>query len=192
MNKMKSQFAIATLLFAFLLPLAKADTLVIDIFDVNSYDLYGDPSNEVYLIDMAGLLGLPSGTPLHVTGVAWDVSIASQGASWLSEAAVEIADTDVLGGITLTPANDTASPGTMQFSSTMVDLVAGGLDFMLGDGVLRLEFFELYDDAADSVDAVWNGSIEIEATAAVVPLPATAWLLLSAVIPLLRSRRRKQ
>lgn len=192
MNKMKSQFAIATLLFAFLLPLAKADTLVIDIFDVNSYDLYGDPSNEVYLIDMAGLLGLPSGTPLHVTGVAWDVSIASQGASWLSEAAVEIADTDVLGGITLTPANDTASPGTMQFSSTMVDLVAGGLDFMLGDGVLRLEFFELYDDAADSVDAVWNGSIEIEATAAVVPLPATAWFLLSAVIPLMRSRRRKQ
>lgn len=169
--------------------IAQADTLVVDILDVNSYDLYDDPSNEFFLIDVAGLLNLPSGTALHVNGIGWDVTIATVGASWLSEAALEITDSSASIGVSLAPGGATAAPGTSNFSSPVVDLVAAGLDFWLPDGLMLLQFYESYDDVPDSIDAIWNGSLEISTTPTVVPIPAAAWLLLSALLLLARRRR---
>jgi hypothetical protein len=63
----------------------------------------------------------------------------------------------------------------------MSDLVASGLDFVVGaDGILRVEFAESFDDVPNAADANLSGSLTFiytPAGATAVPEPA-AWAMM--------------
>jgi hypothetical protein len=92
-------------------------------------------------------------------------------------------DTDQTTGVFFTPGFANANPGTGTDASS-ANLVDLGLDFQVGaDGILRLEFFEDFDDASVSPDGVWNFGTITFTTDAVdpptgdVPEPASGLLM---------------
>ncbi len=149
-----------------------------DVAGVHSWDLLGDPSNEVYVFDVAAAIGAGSGNPASMNGIGWDVTIQALGASWMSEASVYFDDTIAPDyyGLFLTPGAGYSYPGTGTFSSGgILKLSDYGIpDVVLPDGKLRLEFYEGFDDVADGIDANWlSGALFIQA----VPEPASLALL---------------
>lgn len=91
------------------------------------------------------------------------------------------------------------NPGTGSYANSL-DLVAAGLSFNVGaDGILRLEFYENFDDA-DGADGIWNfGTFTFNTDADAptvpgtdVPEPATG-MLMGAGLALIgyTARRRK-
>lgn len=114
----------------------------------------GDPSNSVVTLDI--------GVGNELLGVAADATVTAHSPSWLSEAAVmfsssELDDPDA---IYLT-VSDTGSSGTETVSTEGVLYFA---DYGLpnipvdGDGILRLEWFEDFDDSSIDPDATWADS----------------------------------
>ncbi|MFK8029499.1 MAG: hypothetical protein AB8G18_04625 [Gammaproteobacteria bacterium] len=173
---------------------ASAAIVDVDVTGVNSWDVQGDADNEILTIDLAAELGLASGTSVTISGVGWDVSLQAEGLSWLSEPTVSIN-----GEIIISPGFGDDGPGdnleTAYSSGGILSLFDNGLDdVVLADGILVLEFFEGYDDIADTVDAVWtSGNLSFDATATQVPLPAALPLLATGLAGLFfgGARRRK-
>ena len=62
--------------------------------NVTSVDGYGDPNNVVFNIDMG--LVFPGYGNFTVTSVGWDVTLTANSPSWLSEMAVELAESTTL------------------------------------------------------------------------------------------------
>ncbi len=128
----------------------------LDMTGIQSWDLLDDPDNII--------IDLNIGAGNTMTGVSFDVGIATVGASWLSEADVTFSDSTGSAdpnAITVTPGAGNDASGDMEFSSAGVidfsdnalpDIVAGG------DGILRLQFSESFDDNADAVDADWRNA----------------------------------
>lgn len=112
---------------------------------IDSWDLQGDADNIVMNFDI--------GAGNQVTGISFDVGIASVGASWCSEADVFFTDSGLTTGVILTPGVAETNPCDLDFTSggvddvTMFNVIAGA------DGMLRIEFAESFDDVADAVDA---------------------------------------
>ncbi len=150
----------------------------IDLTGVQSWDGLSDPSNTVLLIDVAAAVGLASGSAVSITGFGYDLSIMTVGGSWLSEARMYFDDNIApdLTGLFLTPGFATGSSGTASYNSGGLTKLAdvGIGDILLADGILRLEFYEGFDDAADAVDANWAGTVSVQAT----PAPAGTFALL--------------
>lgn len=163
---------------------SSADLLFIDITGKQSWDLYGDASNTVITNNI--------GANSHVTGIGYDVSLSTVGNSWLSEAAISFEDSTTAVGVWLTPGVGDDMTGSANYSSGgIVDLVGLGLDFTVGgDGILRSEFFEHFDDVSDSVDGNWTqGVLTVEYTP--VPEPGTMIALGLGASALLARKRRK-
>ena len=160
----------------------------IDVTGIESWDPVTDPSNTVLVIDVAAALGLPSGTPVTMNGIGWDVTITTNAPSWLSEARVYFDDNVApdLTGLFLAPGINDSFSGTGTYSSGgIIKLADAGIpDIPLPDGNLRVEFFESFDDFADGVDAVWAGTITVQA----VPEPGALSLLALAGLALIRRR----
>jgi hypothetical protein len=97
--------------------------------------------------------------------------------------------------VNLTPGVGDDSPGTQAYSSGgVVDLVGLGLDFTVdADGVLRMEFFESFDDFADDWDGIWeSGSLTIRVEdERVVPEPSLYALLLLGLAGVAGASRRR-
>lgn len=119
-----------------------------------SWDAIDSPNNVVVELDI--------GAGNVVTGSSFDVSIASNGASWCSEATVLMSNSDGSGdpnGILLAPGTGEDASCDLEFSSGgVIDFAANGLPNIEpnADGILRLEFHEGFDDAADEIDAFWG------------------------------------
>lgn len=141
----------------------------INITGKRSFDSLGDPMNDTASSDLGTLLGTPGG-PVRVTGIGWNATIETVGASWLSEAVIDFSGAVFL---TMGIGDDFPSPaGGTNYSSPIVDLVGLGLDFVVGNGVLDLEFFESFDDNLNALDATYlNGSLDIQFEVAQPPQP---------------------
>lgn len=161
-----------------------AQIIPFDVTGIQSGDLPGAPINQVFFVNI--------GAGNAVNGLGWDVVLTAFGLSWRSEIRVLVTDSTGLGGFNLAPGTDASPGGPTAYSSggqilklanySIPDVVA------LGDGLIRLEFFESYDDVAGAFDGIWNsGSLFLQTT---VPTPASAGLLGLAGVGLLGRKRR--
>lgn len=130
--------------------------LVLDISGEESWDSLNDPSNTV--------LEVPLGAGAAMTGIGWDVNLATVGASWLSEARFYFDGSDQdLTGLFLTPGAGNNAPGVAHFSNPVIDLTDVGIPDIpiLADGTLYIQLFESFEDIPDGVDANWNNPSEL-------------------------------
>lgn len=166
-----------------------------DVSGIESIDGAGSPGNTVVALDLASALGFAAGTPLTFNGIAWDVNLTAGldpgGASWLSEISIYFDDNVAPDGtgLFISPGAGNDAPGTGDFFQPAIKLADVGIgDIALPDGVLRMEFFEGYDDAP-GIDGIWNsGSVWLQ-VAEVVPTPGSAAVL--GLGGLAMSRRRR-
>jgi len=130
---------------------------VIDMTGIESWDLLDDADNIIVDVNI--------GQGNAVTGISWDVGIATVGMSWLSEATFLIsnssgsADPNAIG---VNPGAGEDASGDMQFSSGgVVDFATNGLPNIAAgaDGIIRLQFFESFDDNLDAIDANWSNAV---------------------------------
>jgi hypothetical protein len=149
--------------------------------DIPSVDLEGAGGN--FVAD----LGIGAGT---IHGVGWDTTQMAISPSWLSEQTVSFANAGDAPGLYLTPSPDAVS-GTMSYSSGgLIDLEGAAIpDVVIGSGVLRLEFFETFDDFAGDTDGFWLEGSTITLDYAIVPAPGAIALLGLGGLASIRRRR---
>lgn len=150
-----------------------AAPLVVNLNGVDSVGEIGDPDNTVLTYDI--------GANSLITGISYDFNVTAYSPSWLSELGLAFTNSKGTDGVVFNPGVGLISSGTRTFSDS-VDLTEYGLAFNVGaDGILRLEFYEDYDDLFVYPDGRWNfGTITFEYTPEAVnavPEPATALLL---------------
>ena len=138
-----------------------------------SFDGFGTPGNDLVSTDLGALVGTPGG-PVRVTGIGWDTTVETVGFSFASEAGIDFNNQVALhvgaGDNIPTP------PGGIAYTSGgIVDLIGLNLDFVTGNGILDLEFYEDFDDNPGDVDARYlNGALNIQFEAALPVQPPVA------------------
>ncbi len=150
---------------------AHSDTTAVDVTGAISYGLEGAAGNTTKIITLA-----PNA---HVTAVGWAVSLTAYSGSWLTDMKVSLLESTGALGVNLTPGYADNFAGTASYSSFgTVDLVGIANDFYVGsDGMLKVQFFEDFNDLA-AADGIWNsGLITVVYSVAAVPEPST-WLTL--------------
>lgn len=167
--------------------------VTLDIGGANSWDPIFDPSNDVFAIDLAAAIGLPSGSPVTMTAVGWNTFLTTVGESWGREARFYFDDNIAPDGtgLVLRP-NASAAPvtGANDTSGGLLDLTSAAIpNIALPNGVLRLEFFESFDDVADAIDANWLAGSQLFIGVAEIPAPGA--VALAGIAGLVGLRRRR-
>ncbi|MBC8106707.1 MAG: PEP-CTERM sorting domain-containing protein [Anaerolineae bacterium] len=165
---------------------------------INSFDAQGDAQNVVLTFNVATAAGFASGTPMTMSGIGWNNNITATSPSWLSDNAVYFDDNIApdASGLFLTIGAGSDFGGTASFSSAgVLDLTDNGVpDISLPNGILRLEYFENFDDFANAIDGTWNsGAFTVRAlpTGGVVPEPTSIVAIGLVGAGILGRRRRK-
>lgn len=157
--------------------------MTVPVSGIPSWDGYGSPLNVVQAFNI--------GAGSHVVGLGWDVGLEAYGPlSWLDDMKVSFENTAQSTGVWLTPGVGDTYSGTGTYSSGgVLDLIGYGLDFLVdGDGSLRMEYFEGWDDYAGTVDGMWvSGTLTIAYEA--VPAPGAMALFGAAGFVAARRRR---
>jgi len=160
-----------------------AAPLTIHLTGVESYGEVGDPGNTVLIFDV--------GANATITSIDYSLNVTAIDPSWLSELGLSLANSKGIEGIAFNPGFGDTFAGTNTYtgSANLVDL---GLTFRVGgDGLLRLEFYEDFDDFTGP-DGIWNfGTITFGiAPYVVIPEPSTALLLGAGMLLIGLGRRR--
>ncbi|MCV2354311.1 PEP-CTERM sorting domain-containing protein [Paucibacter sp. B2R-40] len=159
---------------------AHAATLSIDVSNTASFDALGASANTVITRSVA-----PNSM---INSLEWNVSLSAFGDSWLQDMRVRIGNS-AGDGITLT-LDSLQEPGTKSYIGS-ADLNALGFAFQLaGDGLLRLEFYEDYDDVTGVADGQWNSGTLSFAGISAVPEPNSYGLLAVGLLALGHNARR--
>jgi hypothetical protein len=142
-------------------PLADPDAICdsIALAGQDSWDPLGDPSNDV----------LTTSSCPTVDDIGWvNADLSTVGASWGTEAQIQASASDGSGAQQLDPFTGINGP------CAPCGPVSGSLGAavpLLGDMVLRLEFYETFDDVADAIDANWTGgTLDVDSQAIPVEL----------------------
>jgi len=122
----------------------------------------GNAANDVYEINV--------GANATITSISYNLNITAFTPSWLSEMGFAFTNGAFTDGVLLNPGLGIDMAGTATFAE-VVDLVAEDLSFSVdADGILRIEFYEDFNDAGISPDGVWNfGTITFNTDAVDVP-----------------------
>jgi hypothetical protein len=166
-NLIKYAVAAAAMTAALPATEANAATLVVSLTGVQTIDARLDPSNIVQFFNI--------GAGARVTGLTYNITIATIGGSYRSEAGIAYTDSPITDGVLFRPGIADTSSGTSTYTGTS-NLVDLGLDFFVGaNGLLRVEYYEAFDDIADAADANLSGTLTFtyEPAASAVPEPAT-------------------
>ena len=170
------------------LTLAEGVSVDIDIVDIASWDEFGDAPNIVLTVDVADLAGFGSGTGVVVTGIGYDLTIETFMFSWLSEGEINFDDADgPLGGFSIIPGDGDDMAGTMNYTQSLTKFAPED-QLMLSMGLLRIEFYEGFDDLPDVIDSQWNGTITLQID---LPSPGVSGLLAPVGIVMARRRRSR-
>jgi len=166
--------------------LAEGVSVELAVDAVSSWDEFGEPTNVVLTADLADLAGFGSGQGLIVTGVGFDLTLETFMFSWLSEAEINLDDADApSGGLTLNPGVGDDFSGMDTYTTPLTKL-ADEDRFALTNGVLRLEFYESFDDLPGVIDSEWNGTITVQV---VIPAPGGGALAVCGLLAATRRRR---
>src|SRR5690606_28862749 len=151
-------------------------------------------------LDIASALGMSAGSEVTIWGLAWEgLRLATNGPSWLSDATMYLDDAvapDEV-GVFLRPGaepDETPAgvgnnrPGVATYSSGGFHLLEdfGLAPMTLPDGVLRLEFYEIFDDVLGLPDATWTAG-----TVTLLAIPAPGPVALCALAAGISATRRR-
>lgn len=147
----------------------------------------GPSATTAFVLDVAGILSydeegnalntwksMSIGANARVVGIGWNVTLFADAPSYLSEMVVSFGDS-ASRNLYLTVGLGDDGPGTASYDSGgVVDLVGLGFDFAVGaDGMLKMEFFEDYDDFAGDWDGRWESGTLTILTVQAIPEPGT-------------------
>jgi hypothetical protein len=149
---------------------AQATSIVVDVSGAQSINLQGEAGNTVWLIDI--------GANAVVNSLDWAVNLNAFAPSKLSEMQVSFGSSNALDAINFAPGAADSFSGSGSYTGS-VDLTGVGVAAG-ADGKLRLEFSDAYKDfAPGAAEGQWvSGKLTFDVTAAAVPEPASAVLVL--------------
>lgn len=149
---------------------SQAAAVVVDVSGAQSVNLLGETGNTVWLIDI--------GANALLNSVSWNLTLNALDPSLLSEMQLSFGSASGLDLVTVTPAGFDPFSGTGSYVSG-ADLSALGL-VVGSDGLLRIEFSEGFKDFAPGTpEGQWvSGTLSFDVSAAAVPEPASAALVL--------------
>ncbi|MCV2363534.1 PEP-CTERM sorting domain-containing protein [Paucibacter sp. DJ1R-11] len=157
---------------------------VVDVAGIKSFGEYGAAGNVV--------LNFFVGANATITTVDWNVNLTANDPSWLSELTVAFGSSAGGDGVVFSPGygDDDFGTSTYSGSASLVDL---GLSFQVGaDGILRLEFHEVYNDPSVNPDGVWNSGNLTFGVAAPVPEPSTYGMMALGLLGVAAVARRRK
>lgn len=160
-----------------------AGDLTVHLAGIESRDAQGSPDNVVLAFD-----AVPGAT---VDLISWNLTLATVGASHLSEATVLIRNSGG-DGVALIPGFGDDSSGSATYIGSAGQVGLGTAFAVLADGKLYVEFYETFDDVSNAADAIYAaGSITLAGIAA-VPEPATYSTLALGLLGLAAAARRRR
>ncbi|WP_137171615.1 PEP-CTERM sorting domain-containing protein [Massilia sp. HP4] len=167
-----------------------AAPVTIDVGGIQSGGQFGDSRNTVYSYNV--------GAGATILSVNYSFNVTAYSPSWLSEIGFAISDSSVTEGVLFTPGFLSDFGGTASYSDNVI-LADEGLGFNVGaDGLLRVEFYDDFNDSAVNPDSIWNfGTItityspDIDPPTTDVPEPATALLMGAGIMMMGYGRRRR-
>ncbi|MGV6813979.1 MAG: hypothetical protein ACWA5W_03100 [Phycisphaerales bacterium] len=161
-------------------PFRHHDSITYDFSGYHFNDAQGSALNEVFTTDF-----LPF---ILVTGVSWDVNLTTIGASWASEATINIA------GLFHINVSDDANPVTNQnyTSNGVFEFSDNGIDDIENFGapqLFNIEFFESFVDNGGTGDAFFEAGSTITFHGKFLPTPGTLAIFVFGGLAATRRRR---